>query len=75
MCGSKPKMPDVPPAPSVPAAINRTGAEEQTAMKNARDAQKKKAAMAGGRSSTILTSAEGDQSAANLQKATLLGGK
>ena len=67
MCiGSKPS---VPAAPEVQAAPQ----EQDQAVVDSRDEETRRRRAAAGRSSTLLTGAQGDPSAANTSGKTLLG--
>ena len=66
---SSPSLPPPPPPP--PAVVDTT--KDNAASLAARAAEQKRAMLAKGMGSTILTSALGDTSKANVQKASLLG--
>ena len=72
MCfGRKPAPVPPPPAPvEMPSA---PPTQISASVKAARQNEKKAAAQLKGRKSTILTGAQGDLTAANMQKKTLLG--
>lgn len=70
MCGSTPK-PQAPAPVTAPATI--TQADKKTAIANATDIEKQKAAAAVGQGKTVLTSALGIQEDPNVKKKSLLG--
>jgi len=73
-----PKMPTLPPAPKqqeqVTAPDASEGYQDTQAMDNAREDERRRAALRTGRKSTILTNPLGVQTDANTQRKTLLGG-
>lgn len=71
---SGPKIPP-PPAPIIPTTpVNPDTENSGAAVANARQKVRAAAALAQGRGSTILTSAQGLNSGANTAKKSLLGG-
>lgn len=58
-----------PPIPAAPPVPNKVA--NKTESDAARDAERKRAALAQGQKDTILTSALGDQTQANVKKQTL----
>ena len=69
---SVPQVSDLPAAPRPRDTVNASN-EDTTAMREARDAKKRAASLAGGRSSTLLTGAQGLRQAASTARKTLLG--
>lgn len=67
-----PQVSDLPAAPTPRDTVNANN-EDTTAMREARDAKKRAASLAGGRSSTLLTGAQGLRQAASTARKTLLG--
>jgi hypothetical protein len=70
MCFSAPSMPAPPPPPPAPPPPPQ---EQDEAVKKARGTSKQKAALAGGRNATILTSAQGLTDDITTSGKTLLG--
>lgn len=70
MCFSSPKPPAPPPLPPPPPPIPTPLNPE---VKAARSSTRRRAALAGGRGSTIVTSSQGLSSASEGTKKTLLG--
>jgi len=66
-----PPRPQMPPLPPLPVAPTDPAAE--AAAQEAAEKERKAAALAQGRSSTILTGGQGDTSEAPVTKRTLLG--
>lgn len=74
MCfGGKTKVPDVPPVPAAPALMDATSKEGQAITKAAKEKNARKALLAGGQGSTVMTGASGLTDPAQVQKKALLG--
>ena len=74
MCFGRRSQPaPVPPPPPVVTPPSAPPTQASASVKAARQNEKKAAAQLKGRKSTILTGAQGDLTAANMQKKTLLG--
>ena len=71
---SSPK-PAPAPAPVIvtPAAVPEVAVEDNTEMKAASEAERKRALLAQGRGSTLLTGSQGVTDEANVKRKTLLG--
>lgn len=63
-----------PPGPPAPPAATSAPTISDPSVQAAAQVQATSAAQAAGRSSTILTSGQGDTSTATIKKSTLLGG-
>jgi len=70
MCTSKPKEPKMPKMPAPPPPPEEKADE---ALRRSKDDERKRARLASGRSSTILTSPFGAESKATVARKTLLG--
>jgi hypothetical protein len=71
--GGRSSTPSVPTPPPAPPVIDTSSIDSQAEAKAAAEKERKRSVLAQGLTSTIKTSALGDQSAATTQRATLLG--
>lgn len=71
---SPPSAPPVPPVPNIPPPVDPNEAETARTISRARERERRRAALAAGRSSTIRTSGQGlETPAASSTLKTVLG--